>query len=97
MTANESIRQCRNRFGAAHLLNGRLAAAIPASGLCAAFALVLAGGSLAAVRDSDVKIVFCETLQQPPVGQVCKVTRQGGALLIRRSTKEVRSWSTRQD
>jgi len=70
MTAKASIRQCRNR-------------SILASGMCAAFALVLAGGSLAAGRDSDLKIVFCETLQQPPVGQVCKVTRQGGAMLIK--------------
>jgi hypothetical protein len=36
-------------------------------------------------RDVAAKVVLCETLAEPSSGEVCDVTRQGGALLIKGS------------
>ena len=48
----------------------------------AAFAVWLAGFSPAAAADAGGKVVYCETLPEPPAGQVCDVVRLGRALLI---------------
>ena len=52
-------------------------------GVGAALALILAGTSPAAGRHLDAKLLFCEALAEAAADQVCAVTRQGGALLIK--------------
>jgi large repetitive protein len=54
-----------------------------APAVIAAAALWFVSPSPAAGGDASVKPVFCETLPQPPAGQVCNVSRHGGALLIK--------------
>jgi cytosine/adenosine deaminase-related metal-dependent hydrolase len=56
---------------------------IPSRWASAVVALMCASLSPAAARDADLRILFCESLPEPPAGQVCVVTRQGGALLLK--------------
>src|SRR6266481_2397174 len=49
----------------------------------AVLAAVFAGSVPVAGGPAAAKTVFCETIPEPPAGQVCGVSRQGGALLIR--------------